>query len=448
SSAKPQRDLRLVALFEESPQVAQLHCVIAFVGAGPELHFLDLDDLLLEPGVVLPLLLLVLELAVVHQAADGGNRLRCDLDQVDLGLFGHAHGLPQADDADRLVLNAYEPHLGHVDLAVDAMRAFSCSDAQISCTKTNTTAVQRHRPARRHAPPCGARPARRSLRDGSLQRDVFGQPRRERPDVESAQIGPPARAHGHLASLPLLVADDQEIRDLLQAAFADSIVDFLVPQIGLDPKPLFSQRFGNRRRVLPLGVGDVHHDRLHGGQPHRQRTGVVLDQDADEALERADNGPVQHDRYAPRVVLGDVFGAQPAGHVEVDLHRSALPLATDRVLQRVFDLRAVESPLAGRNLELAPGAAQALHQGRLGPVPGFVGADALLRPRGHLVQDLLETEVAIDRLQLGGERDAFVEDLLLGTEHVAVVLREPADPHDPVQRARRLVAVALPELAV
>ena len=54
----------------------------------------------------------------------------------------------------------------------------------------------------------------------------------------------------------------------------------------------------------------------------------------------------------------------------------------------------------------------------------------------------------VDLLQLRRVGDALVEDLVLGAEDVAVVLREAAHPHDPVQRAARLVAMALAELAV
>ena len=51
--AEAQRDLRLVAFLEEADQVAQLDLVVAFVGAGPELDFLDLDLLQLELRLVL-----------------------------------------------------------------------------------------------------------------------------------------------------------------------------------------------------------------------------------------------------------------------------------------------------------------------------------------------------------------------------------------------------------
>ena len=47
-----------------------------------------------------------------------------------------------------------------------------------------------------------------------------------------------------------------------------------------------------------------------------------------------------------RAVGVDVEGAEPLGQVEVDLHRAALPVAADGVLQQVFELRAVEGALA------------------------------------------------------------------------------------------------------
>jgi hypothetical protein len=59
-----------------------------------------------------------------------------------------------------------------------------------------------------------------------------------------------------------------------------------------------------------------------------------------------------------------------------------------------------------------------------------------------------EAEVRIDALQQRRVGDALVEDMVLGAEDVAVVLREGPHPHDAVQPAGGLVAVALAELSV
>ena len=85
--------------------------------------------------------------------------------------------------------------------------------------------------------------------------------------------------------------------------------------------------------------------------------GIMLDQDAGEALERAEHRAVQHHRRHLVGVLVDVEGAEPARQVEIDLHGAALPVAADGVAQHVFELRPVEGafafverPRAGRRL--------------------------------------------------------------------------------------------------
>ena len=80
---------------------------------------------------------------------------------------------------------------------------------------------------------------------------------------------------------------------------------------------------------------------------------MLLDQDANETLQAANDGAVQHDRSVTCAVFPHVLGVQPLGHGEIDLHGAALPLAPDRVFQRVFNFGAIKSAVAGRNLELA-----------------------------------------------------------------------------------------------
>src|SRR5256885_1963185 len=130
------------------------------------------------------------------------------------------------------------------------------------------------------------------------------------------------------------------------------------------------------------------------------------------------------------------------------LFRSALPLAADGVLERVLDLGAVESAIAGRDHVLAARSLQAVDQRSFCLVPAFIGADARFGARGDLVDDVAEAEVRVDLLQQRGEGQHFGLDLVFGTEDVAIILREAAHAHDAVQAARGLVAVALAEFAV
>ena len=63
-----------------------------------------------------------------------------------------------------------------------------------------------------------------------------------------------------------------------------------------------------------------------------------------------------------------------------------------------------------------------------------------------MIDDVLEAEVLVDREHQVVDLEALLHDLVLGDEDVRVVLREVAHAQQPVQRARRLVAVHLAEL--
>ena len=77
--------------------------------------------------------------------------------------------------------------------------------------------------------------------------------------------------------------------------FANFIGYFLVAQIRLGPEARPVQLLRNIGGIVGLLLGNIEDDGLNRCQPQRQRPGEVLDQDADEALERAKNGPVQDD---------------------------------------------------------------------------------------------------------------------------------------------------------
>ena len=164
--------------------------------------------------------------------------------------------------------------------------------------------------------------------------------------------------------------------------------------------PALRQR---RRHLLGIGVGvgdDGRHHRLHRRQPEREAAGIVLDQDAEEALEAAQDGAVQHHRAVPRAVLGDVFGVQPLRQDEVHLQRAALPVAPDRVAQHEFQLRAVERALARVQRVLDAGGARRPPSARPRPGPTPRRRRSACAGRSeNFTAELREAEVAVDRRQ-------------------------------------------------
>src|SRR5215472_4569517 len=124
AAAEPQRHFRLVAFAQEPDQVPELDLVIALVGAGSELHFLDLDLLELELGLVSALRLTVLELAEVHDSAYRGLGKRGDLYEIELRCFRTLQSVRNRYDANLLTVLTNQANLGGGDLAVDSLRTF------------------------------------------------------------------------------------------------------------------------------------------------------------------------------------------------------------------------------------------------------------------------------------------------------------------------------------
>src|SRR5205814_8108695 len=110
---------------------------------------------------------------------------------------------------------------------------------------------------------------------------------------------------------------------------------------------------------------------------------VVLDENADEALERAEHGAVEHHRRHLVRVLVDIEGTEATGHVEIDLHGATLPVPTYGDAQHVFELWPVELALALVERPRTPGGRERLHQRGLGSVPHRVVADAFVGTGGN-----------------------------------------------------------------
>ena len=179
---------------------------------------------------------------------------------------------------------------------------------------------------------------------------------------------------------------------------------------------------------------------LHRREPERERAGEVLDQDPDEALERADQRAVDHHRRVLGVVGALVAEPEALRHLEVELDRPDLPGAVERVEHVQVDLRPVEGAVALVHDVLEPAPLERGGEGRLGDVPLLVGAELVLRPRRELDLDL-EPELVVDRVAELEAAEHLVLDLLGRAEDVRVVLREHPHAQQAVERAGQLVAV-------
>lgn len=126
AATETQGYLGFVAVFDKTTQIAQLDLVVTFIGTRPEFDFLDLDDLLLGARFLLAFLFLVLEFAVVHEAANWRCRIGCDFNQIYVVVFSLLDSLGRTDNTQLLAVDTDQTDFGYADFTIDAMGFFGC----------------------------------------------------------------------------------------------------------------------------------------------------------------------------------------------------------------------------------------------------------------------------------------------------------------------------------
>src|SRR5947208_9442587 len=171
----------------------------------------------------------------------------------------------------------------------------------------------------------------------------------------------------------------------------------------------------------------------------------MLGQDADEALERAEDCAMHHHRTLGLAVAVDVLEPEALGLLEVDLDGGDLPAPRERVQDVDVDLGPVEGAVARVQVEGQPVGAQRVRQPLLGYLPLLVGPERLGRPRGEL-ETRLEPEGAVPVLHLLQQHGDLALELIEAAVDVGVVLGELPHAKQARQRARALVAVQAPHV--
>src|SRR3990170_8256386 len=123
---------------------------------------------------------------------------------------------------------------------------------------------------------------------------------------------------------------------------------------------------------------------------------IMLDEDTSETLQRPEHGAVDHHRQRLLPVGPDIEGAKPPRQIEIDLDRTALPVASDGVAQHIFELGPVKGALP--RIELV-GESRRLYRPLercLSLVPYGISADTLVGFVGKFDAHIGKAEVAID----------------------------------------------------
>ena len=119
ATTKHDRDDHLVLVLEEATGLVDLELDVVLARLGAEADLLDLR--LVNVGFVLFFLLLILELAEVHDPADGRFLVRGNLDQIKPSLPSASQRLVGGDDSELPTFGGDHADRGNPNLLVDAM---------------------------------------------------------------------------------------------------------------------------------------------------------------------------------------------------------------------------------------------------------------------------------------------------------------------------------------
>lgn len=125
-------------------------------------------------------------------------------------------------------------------------------------------------------------------------------------------------AIGDLAKFLFLVADDEGEGDLVHLRVAEAIPQLFVRIVKQDADTKILQFLFDLLRVIAMDFGvDRKQGDLGRGKPGREGATIVFDQDAKEALDRAEDDAVKHDRFDFLAVFIDIEAAEAVREVDV-----------------------------------------------------------------------------------------------------------------------------------
>ena len=120
AAAKEDGQLDLVSGVEELRGLATFRLEVMVVDLGPDADLFQFDDVLMAAGLALFAALLVPELAVVHEPADGWHRIGSHLDEIEPPLARHLERVKRWNDTDLLAILVDQPDLADPDALIDA----------------------------------------------------------------------------------------------------------------------------------------------------------------------------------------------------------------------------------------------------------------------------------------------------------------------------------------
>ena len=114
------RDLDLVAVFQETRRIFKLNAKVMVFNTGAQLYFFYFKNLLFFAGFFFPFLLLITIFAIIQYLAHGGPGLRGNFHQVKMTFLSQCICIPTGHNAQLLPVLVNYAYLAPADIIVNA----------------------------------------------------------------------------------------------------------------------------------------------------------------------------------------------------------------------------------------------------------------------------------------------------------------------------------------
>src|SRR5271156_203279 len=135
-----------------------------------------------------------------------------------------------------------------------------------------------------------------------------------------AQVAFRAVANGDGAGFGFLAADDQHVGNFFELGVANFGLQLFVAVVQMRTEARSFQFLRHLLRVVDEFSAYGQHGSLHWSQPDRKSPRVVLNQDSEESLDRAEQRAMHHQGLVARTVFAHVFELESRRQIEIELY--------------------------------------------------------------------------------------------------------------------------------
>ena len=185
---------------------------------------------------------------------------------------------------------------------------------------------------------------------------------------------------------------------------------------------------------------------LNRCKPYRESTCIVLDQDADEALDAAIDNTMDHDRTMLLSILTDISQIEFLRHEHIELDRTALPGTANGISEVEIDLRTIESTIAFIDHILQTAMLQSVPQSIRRRLPYLIGAHGIFRARTELCM-IFQTECLVDLIKKIDDLLDLFFNLRRHHEDMRIILRKVPYAEQSMERTGKLMTMDKAKLA-